>query len=418
MTKKVVILGGGTVFHVRNHLAICAPAYGSTAKYLAQLSSELLPNLECELKLTKMAGGPLMETNEDVETVLNAVVADPTTKIVILSCALCDFSASLHGSYGKYSGRLPSRESNNINLQLKPVNKLIAGIRRQRKDIFLVGFKTTCNLKIEDQYQHAIRLCKEASCNLVFANDPSTRMNMVVCPEEAHYHLTTERNVALRGLMEMVALRSNLTFTRSTVVDGKPIPWDSSEVPSALRAVVNYCIQQRAYKPINGVTAGHFAVKLSDDTFLTSIRKSDFNSLDKIGLVRIKTDGPDTVLAFGAKPSVGGQSQRIVFRDHPGLHCIVHFHCQIKPESKVPIVSQREYECGSMQCGENTSKGLKQFGNIHAVYLDNHGPNIVFSKYIDPQEVIRFIQDNFDLNKKTDGFQPSDLKLGPDFFRN
>lgn len=36
--------------------------------------------------------------------------------------------------------------------------------------------------------------------------------------------------------------------------------------------------------------------------------------------------------------------------------------------------------------------------------FDNHGPNIVFSKAIDPNKVIRFIHDNFDLNASTSGF--------------
>jgi hypothetical protein len=108
-------------------------------------------------------------------------------------------------------------------------------------------------------------------------------------------------------------------------------------------------------------------------------------------------------LAYGAKPSVGGQSQRIVFKDHPDVDCIVHFHCPIKAGSLVPTVSQYEFECGSHQCGNNTSRGLAKFGNLYSVYLDNHGPNIVFNRSIDPQEVINFIEDNFDLSSKTGG---------------
>ena len=57
-----------------------------------------------------------------------------------------------------------------------------------------------------------------------------------------------------------------------------------------------------------------------------------------------------------------------------------------------------------MQCGENTSNGLAQFGNLKAVYLDQQGPNMVFNKDIDPAEVIDFIEANFDLNEKTSGY--------------
>ena len=82
--------------------------------------------------------------------------------------------------------------------------------------------------------------------------------------------------------------------------------------------------------------------------------KSNFNDLDKNGMVYVKTDGPDTVLAYGAKPSVGGQSQRIIFNDHIGMDCVVHFHCPLKSNhvDDIPIVSQREVECGSHQCGK------------------------------------------------------------------
>ncbi|RDJ35562.1 MAG: hypothetical protein DWQ19_12155 [Crenarchaeota archaeon] len=67
-------------------------------------------------------------------------------------------------------------------------------------------------------------------------------------------------------------------------------------------------------------------------------------------------------------------------------------------------MSQREFECGSHECGNNTSKGLQQFGNLYAVYLDQHGPNIVFNSAIDPNEVIKFIEENFDLSQKTGVF--------------
>lgn len=227
---------------------------------------------------------------------------------------------------------------------------------------------------------------------------------MIITPEEARYHVTTDRDEALRNLVEMAYLRSHLTFTRSTVVAGDPVPWDSPMVPAALRTVVDYCIGQGAYKPFNGATVGHFAAKVDDSTFLTSRRKTDFNKLRDVGLVRVETDGPDSVIAYGGKPSVGGQSQRLIFGRHPEADCIVHFHCPIKEGSPVPVVSQREYECGSHQCGENTANGLGQFGNLHAVYLDQHGPNIVFHSSIDPGEVIRFIEENFDLSQKTGGY--------------
>lgn len=404
-----MIYGGGTVSYIRSHLALCAPAYGSTARQLAELSRIHLPNMKVDLRLTKMAVGTFessyLETNDDIAKDLDEVIESDLTKVVIMSAALCDFDGQIGEiPSGKYADRLSTKSLVHDPIHLTVAEKLIKRVREKRKDIFLVGFKTTTNRNPDEQYLEALNLCKKASCNLVLANDTVTRFNMIVTPEESRYAEGLDRKHTLSELMKMVFHRTHLTFTRSTVVAGDPIPWDSDQVPINLRKVVNYCIENNAYKPFNGITAGHFACKVNENTFLTSIRKTNFNFLPQNGLVKIVTDGPDTVLAYGAKPSVGGQSQRIVFRDHPDCDCIVHFHCPKKEFSLVPSVSQREFECGSHECGNNTSKGLKKFGNLYAVYLENHGPNIVFNRNIDPVEVIQFIEDNFDLTQKTGGF--------------
>ncbi len=425
--KQVHIIGGGTVSHVRNHLALCAPAYGGSARTIFGFMEGLLqtsdrtyvsfqgsfrPNtkMDVHLHLTKMAGGAEIETNEDISKLVDKLIADPLTKIVVMNAALCDYHGSVvdgleYTPSGKYEERLSTRENQSVKLRLQAAEKIVNKIRKTRKDIFLVAFKTTCGKSEQDQYIAGLNLLKETSANLVLANDTKTRLNMVITPEEAKYHVTTDRKEALFGLSEMTILRSHLMFTRSTVVAGEIVPWNSPEVPQTLRTVVNHCIKSAAYKPFRGSTVGHFAAKISENEFLTSIRKSNFNDLEKNGLVRIKTDGPDSVVAYGAKPSVGGQSQRIVFHDHLDYDCIVHFHCPLKKDhrDRIPVASQREFECGSHQCGKNTSDNLKRFGNLSCVMLDQHGPNIVFNRSIDPQEVINFIEANFDLADKTGG---------------
>lgn len=419
INKKIHILGGGTVFHVAPHLALTAPAYGRTARRLAELCVEEFQNLDVVLNVTKMAGGRKLETNAEVEAFVDQIVNDPLTKIIFFNVAMTDFAGdpwtltkngALKDQYctGKYAQRFSS-ERTDLAIQLTPARKVIDRIRKTRKDITLVAFKTTCNATEDEQYIAGLNLLKRASCNLVLANDLMTRNNMVITPEEARYHVTTDRDEALRGLVQMTNLRSHLTFTRSTVVAGESIPWDSALVPPSLRVVVNHCITSGAYKPFRGATVGHFAAKVNDTTFITSKRKTNFNDLEKLGLVRVETDGPDSVVAYGSKPSVGGQSQRIVFDNHREYDCIVHFHCPIKPGSMVPTVSQREFECGSHECGRNTSNGLMEFqsgrSKFSAVYLDQHGPNIVFkSADVDPHDIITFINLNFELAKKTGGF--------------
>ncbi len=428
--KRIVIIGGGTVAYLQNHLALCAPAYGMTALSLQQICKRHPDNkLDVDLYLTKMAGGirdTTLETNEDVEKLIDELVADLSVKIVFFNVALVDYQPSeVVGSdgeeliTGKYTGRIKTRENPIIQIRAKPSSKLIGKIRKKRKDIFLVGFKTTCGVEEQEQYLAGLNLLKEASCNLVFANDTKTRVNMIITPEEAAYHVTDKRIEALENLVDMAILRSHLTFTRSTVVAGESCDWEDQLVPNTLREVVNYCVKEGAYKVFRGATVGHFAVKLDENTFLTSKRKTNFNDLKTVGLVKIKTDGPDSVFAYGAKPSVGGQSQRIVFSENPEYDCIVHFHSPKFPNSDVPTMSQREYECGSHECGKNTANGLQgynldRYGSwvkctpekaiLSAVYLDNHGPNIVFNSKIGYEDVIDFIAENFDLAGKTGGY--------------
>lgn len=407
MTKKIHIIGGGTYFHVRPHLALAAPAHGRTAAEIDNYFRDILPSfgpMSVELHLTRMAGGSTdLETSADVARLVDQIIADPDTKIVVMNAAICDYEASMNGGCGKDLPRLRTREDKEIHLTLRPAPKIIGNIRKHRKDIFAVGFKMTLGASTEDQYATAMDLLKEASLNLVLANDTGTRQNMIVTPEESRYAVTTNRHTALSVLAHMTYERSKLTFTHSTVVPGELVSWNSPEVPESLRAVVNHCIRRGAYKLFRGSTVGHFAFKVKDNQFVTSIRKTNFNELDKVGMVRVDSCSDDEVIAYGAKPSVGGQSQRRIFRDHPEYDCIAHFHCPIWPESSVPRATQQFIECGSHQCGENASRNLKRFGNLSAVYLDEHGPNIVFHRSINPQEVIDFIETNFDLEHKTGG---------------
>ena len=406
MNKQIYVLGGGTISHVRNHLALCIPAFGSTAKNIARMCEERFPAMETNLILTKMADSEsLIETNEDVDAFITPLLEDKNTKVIFFNIGLCDYDGYVSPELsGKYAPRLHTSEGNQMMI-LTPTEKVIKKIRKERKDICLVAFKTTCGATEDEMYLAGLHLMKSNSCNLVLVNDTKTRVNMIVTPEEARYHVTRDREEALRELVDMTYHRSHLSFTHSTVVAGDPIPWESELVYPTLREVVNYCIEKNAYKPFNGATVGHFACKIGEKTFLTSIRKSNFNDLQKNGLVRVVTNDDDTVIAYGAKPSVGGQSQRIIFSEHNDYDCIVHFHCPIKPDSLVPVVSQREYECGSHECGQNTSNGLKRFDEygLSAVMLDNHGPNIVFHHSIAPEKVIAFIEANFDLRSKTGG---------------
>lgn len=414
MNKRVVILGGGTFSHVRTHLAIATPAFGATAKQLQAKCQKVFKNLNTELILTKMAdSNSKIVTNEDVSKLVDELINDNTVKVIFFNVAMCDYNGQIgHVESGKYAHRLETKDGNRT-IDLTAAEKVINKIRKERKDIFLVGFKTTSNATPQEQFSKGLNLMKKSSANIVLANDVVTHSNFIITPEEGVYAKGMSRDECLDELVKIAYYRTHLTFTRSTVVAGNPVPWNDERVPQTLRKVINWCVDHNAYKEFNGATTGHFAAKLGDNKFLTSIRKTNFNNIGDNGMVLVETDGDDNVIAYGSKPSVGGQSQRIIFNKYDDSNCIVHFHCPLKsnPTDNIPVVSQWQYECGSHQCGENTANGLQKFGNLYCVMLDNHGPNIVFNDSIESNEVIDFILNNFDLDKSTSGFEKVYLGL-------
>lgn len=415
--KKIYILGGGTFNYVRNHLALSAPAFGETARklkklFIKELKIQGLENeYQVELVLTKMADHKSkIITNNDLDSYLTGLIESKDTKAIIFNVALADFEGQIgETESGKYAERLKTSQGN-VLMELTPSDKMIGKVRKERKDIFVVGFKTTTNHDQKAQYIRGLELLKKNSVNLVLANDTVNRRNMIIAPEETKYCETTDRTEVLKFLTKMTVSRMQNKFTRSTVVEGNAVDWNSEVVPENLREVVNHCIKEGAYKPFLGKTAGHFAVKMNEGEILTSIRKTNFNDLEKVGLVKVESKNDDEVIAHGFRPSVGGQSQRIIFKEHPDLDCIVHFHCPVKPEFRdnvVPVKAQWPNECGSHQCGKNTSNGLKEVEidghKLSVVYLDEHGPNIVFNRNVPAQTVINFIDKHFSLSEKTGG---------------
>lgn len=194
--KKIAILGGGTNTYISNHLALSAPAYGTTARILANKFKEHPENkMDVELILTKMArigrfrnNSP--DTPEDVEALVDKLVADPDTRVIIFNVAMVDYKPvklfkeriglrnsidddwiTVRDKFGKYEGRLNTSDNPELILDLTIQDKIIQKIRKERKDILLVGFKTTCGATKEEQYNKGLKLCKDASANIVFVND-------------------------------------------------------------------------------------------------------------------------------------------------------------------------------------------------------------------------------------------------------
>lgn len=293
-----------------------------------------------------------------------------------------------------------------------PMRHAFRGLRAERKELFVMCVTNDNSATESELYARGLGLLKLNSLNLVVTTNWSEPRGFIIAPEETRYSPTSDMPELFAFAAKMLVARMRNHFTRSTVVPGDAVRWDSEAVPANLRDVVDHCITYGAYKPVLGKTAGHFAVRAGNGEILTSIRKSDFNKLDQVGLVRVTPEGDDRVVAHGFRPSVGGQSQRIIFREHPDLDCIVHFHCPVKEDAPlaqaIPVRPQWQNECGSHECGRNTSEGLStvDLGDGHAlsvVFLDDHGPNIVFNRNTPAMKVCNFIDANFDLRAKTGG---------------
>ena len=275
-TKRIAILGGGTNCYISNHFAVSAPAYGQTAIQLAEIFREHPENkMAVDLILTKMAdphSPTAPDTPEDVEAIVDKLIADPATRVIVFNVAMVDYQPEQLTlvdkndeeqniyDFGKYNRRLSSKYD--ITVRMTAHKKIIQKIRKERKDILLVGFKTTCGATKEEQFQKGLKLCKDASANIVFVNDvdkdrirnldsaleskkilsnikstsemetayihegikeaeeqiEAFQNNGLVTPEESSYWYNT-RDEALDALVQMVLDRSHLHFTRSTVVD-------------------------------------------------------------------------------------------------------------------------------------------------------------------------------------------------------
>ena len=65
------------------------------------------------------------------------------------------------------------------------------------------------------------------------------------------------------------------------------------------KTIFNFVRGSGAYKlGPNKNTVGHFGLALSPNEFLTSKRKTDFNKIEEVGLVRVITNEPDNIFGY------------------------------------------------------------------------------------------------------------------------
>lgn len=192
--NKCVIIGGGTFNPIACHLALAAPAFGQTAIDMGRWFPDITCDMECVVKLTKMADrSSSLMTNEDVANYVRDLCGDPLVKIIVLNAAICDFGIEN-----------PSEETRLSSQKDYPVvmkgitTKIISGIKAFRPDIVVCGFKTTHGATRFEQEIRAEQSMKANNLDFILANDLGTRCNMLLAE---HCTIIDERGRLLRQML-------------------------------------------------------------------------------------------------------------------------------------------------------------------------------------------------------------------------
>jgi len=171
----IYIFGGGTISFIRNHMALCAPAFGTTARVLSKLMTS-------NLILTKMADyNSDIVTNLDIENKIKTLLEDPQCTCIILNAALCDYDGKIGNvESGSHAQRLETREGLS-SIEITPSKKIISIIKESRPDILVIGFKTTTNANFDTMKYKSKRM----NVDIVLANDTVTRKNIIFTSENS-----------------------------------------------------------------------------------------------------------------------------------------------------------------------------------------------------------------------------------------
>ena len=203
---SILIVGGGTFNVAKCHLAVAAPAFGKTAKYLKEVYESR--GVEVDLMLTKMADSDSsIVTNTDLGTSLISKLENGDLKVVIMTAAIADF----------YLDDLPdvhrlSSSATYTGVTLLPDTfKLLKMIKSIRPDVFVVGFKTTMYSTEEQQIEAARHQIKDG-VDIVFANDTGTRNNLVVTRKSGIHRGDRKALLSLLPTLIVNDTRSGNTF--------------------------------------------------------------------------------------------------------------------------------------------------------------------------------------------------------------
>lgn len=205
--SHIHIFGGGTISHVRAHFDVGVFTRGTTAKNIQTILRN--KGEKSVLHMTAMGDtSSKLLTDLDVAKRVDEIIADTEVKIVFFNVAMVDFHGQIGDiPSGKRAKRLESRGGDLI-MQLTPAEKIINRFKKDRKDLFVVGFKTTSGETEEVQYQKGTRLLNGACIDLVLANDIVTKNNIIIEKNGHKLFSSLDREESLSKLIDFTLLYS------------------------------------------------------------------------------------------------------------------------------------------------------------------------------------------------------------------
>ena len=124
---------------------------------------------------------------DELDKLVKKALKDKTVKAVIHSAAVSDYRP-----YKTHKGKIPSSKRD-LTIRLRPTEKIIAQIKRKRKDIFLIQFKLEVGVKRQELISRAFGSLNKNKADIVVANDLK---DMKVLAQKA-YVIDKDKNVTM-----------------------------------------------------------------------------------------------------------------------------------------------------------------------------------------------------------------------------
>jgi ubiquinone/menaquinone biosynthesis C-methylase UbiE len=263
-----------------------------------------------------------------------ALAADAKNDVMILAMAASDYGPK--AVEGKISSDNPS-----LTLELEALPKIISFVKKERPDIFLVGFKLLVNVPPDQLIERAYESMLRDKQDLAVAN---VGRNSMRPSELLTYIITAERGIVPvprdelpERLAALIEQRHSRAYYHTNLTKVPELP-----VPSAELAEFVADTKRLAHLAIfNSYTAtrreefGFVAKRTAGGTLITGRGSSKTDATaDEVSLVTAvdPEERSLAVVSTGKKASLNASLAHLIFEARPEINYIVHAHIPL-PEA-------------------------------------------------------------------------------------